>query len=107
MTPILADANQPLSYIHNLTKADIIYQDVAQRNQVEIFKKNIDLFLKDKGYALLSLKARSIDARKSSKQVFSEARQQLERDFNIIDYKILEPYEKDHCFFIVNRKKQV
>ncbi|MEM2131129.1 MAG: fibrillarin-like rRNA/tRNA 2'-O-methyltransferase, partial [Candidatus Woesearchaeota archaeon] len=56
IAPILADANQPETYKHRITKVDIVYMDVAQRNQAEIFLKNCDLFLKENGFALLAVK---------------------------------------------------
>src|SRR3989344_7285982 len=52
MAPILADANKINELKERASAADVIYQDVAQKNQVEIFLKNADLFLKQDGYAL-------------------------------------------------------
>ncbi|MFC1801223.1 fibrillarin-like rRNA/tRNA 2'-O-methyltransferase [Nanoarchaeota archaeon] len=102
--PIMADANQPDLYIDKVSQADIIYQDLAQRNQAEIFLKNIDIFLKPGGYALLAVKARSIDIKKKSKTIFNEVRQKLEKDLTIIDFRTLEPFQKDHCFIICKKR---
>lgn len=104
IVPILADANHTEEYLNKVCQADIVYQDVAQRNQAEIFIQNCNLFLKSGGYGLLAIKARSIDARKKSKQIFEEIRTQLEKLFVVIDYRILEPYEKDHCMIIIKKK---
>ena len=101
--PIMADANQPSLYIDKVTQADIIYQDIAQRNQAEIFLKNINLFLKPGGYGLLAVKAKSIDIKKKPKQIFTEVRTLLEKHTKVIDFKILDPFEKDHCFIIVKK----
>lgn len=103
IVPILADANHPEEYTGKVCAADIVYQDIAQKNQAEIFIKNCQLFLKKGGYGLLAVKARSIDAKKKSKQIFEEIRKQLEQEFTVIDYKILEPYEKDHCMIIIKK----
>lgn len=103
IVPILADANHPEEYTGKVCAADIVYQDIAQKNQAEIFIKNCQLFLKKGGYGLLAVKARSIDAKKKSKQIFEEIRKQLEQIFTVIDYKILEPYEKDHCMIIIKK----
>ncbi len=103
IVPILADANHPEEYTEKVCAADIVYQDIAQKNQAEIFIKNCKLFLKKGGYGLLAVKARSIDAKKKSKQIFEEIRKQLEQIFTVIDYKILEPYEKDHCMIIIKK----
>ena len=103
MAPIIADANQPEEYEHLIPEVDVIFMDIAQRNQVEIFLKNIK-FLKKNGFALLALKARSIDVTKKPKHIFKEARAELEKHITIVDYKELDPYEKDHCFFVCKRK---
>ncbi len=100
IAPILADANQPKTYIDRVSQVDVLYQDIAQRNQVEIFLKNIDLFLKKDGYALLSIKSRSIDVTKKPKSIFNIVKEQLQKKLTIIDYRTLEPYQLDHCFFI-------
>ncbi len=104
IAPILADANRPITYADKISQVDIIYQDIAQRNQAEIFLKNIDLFLKKNGYALLAVKARSVDISKKPKTIFDEVRRKLEEKLTIIDYRLLEPFQKDHCFFICKNK---
>ena len=84
---------------------DIVYQDIAQRNQEDIFVRNCKLFLKKGGYGLLAVKARSIDVRRRPKDIFEEIRQHLEKIFTVIDYKILEPFQKDHCMIIIKNGK--
>ena len=104
IAPILADANKPLEYADKISQVDIIYQDIAQKNQLDIFLKNVGLFLKDNEYALLAVKARSIDISKKPKEIFREIKKELEKVLIIIDYRELEPYQKDHCFFICKKK---
>jgi len=104
MTAILADANHPEQYKDNITKVDVIYQDIAQKNQVEIFLKNIDLFLKPKGYAIVAIKTRSIDVIKSPKSVFQDVKKELEKKLKIMDVKDLNPFQKDHYFFVCRKK---
>ena len=53
ITPLLENAHHPEEYKDRVTKVDVLYQDIAQRDQVEIFLKNIEAFLKKGGYALL------------------------------------------------------
>ncbi len=101
--PILADANHPEQYQDKIAAADIVYQDIAQRNQAEIFIKNCQLFLKKGGYGLLAVKARSIDITKKPKQIFEEIRKQLDTIFTVIDYKKLDPLQKDHCMIIIKK----
>lgn len=101
MTALLEDANHPEDYKERVCKVDIVYQDIAQRNQVEIFLKNSKMFLKKGGYGLLALKSRSIDVTKKPKQIFRQVMEELEKETKVIDYRILEPFEKDHAMFIV------
>jgi len=103
IAPILADANKPESFAERTSQVDILYQDIAQKNQVQIFLKNIDLFLKDKGYALLALKARSIDVTKNPKDIFNQVRKELESNLIVVDFRLLEPYQKDHCMFVCKK----
>lgn len=101
--PLLADANHPEEYIGKICQADIVFQDIAQRNQADIFINNCNIFLKPGGYGLLAVKARSIDIRRKPKDLFNEIRLQLEKIFTVIDFRILEPFEKDHCMIIVKK----
>jgi fibrillarin-like pre-rRNA processing protein len=104
IAPILADASQPLKYIHLVSNVDFLYQDVAQKNQAEIFLKNIDLYLKPQGFAFLCVKSRSEDVTKKPKEIYQKVRQILEKKIIIADYRILNPYEKDHCVFLCKKK---
>ena len=102
--PILADANQPQTYINKISEVDFVYQDVAQRNQVEIFLKNCKMFLKKEGFGVLALKARSIDVTKKPKQIFRQVLEELEKEITVVDYRELEPFEKDHAFFVCKKR---
>jgi len=104
IAPILADANHIKELMERVSLADVIYQDIAQKGQVDIFLKNINAFLKKDGYALLAIKARSIDVTKNPKQIFKEVREMLDKEMIIVDYRTLEPYQKDHAFFICKNK---
>ncbi len=104
IAPVLADANKINELKGRICAVDVIYQDVAQKNQVEIFLKNSDLFLKNDGYALLAVKARSIYVTRQPKQIFKEVKEKLEKNLTIIDYRELEPFQKDHCMFICKKK---
>ena len=103
IVPILADANHPGQYADKVCQADVVYQDIAQRNQSEIFIKNCKMFLKKGGYGLLAVKARSIDISRKPKSIFVEIRTELEKIFTVIDYKTLDPLEKDHCMIIIKK----
>ena len=104
IAPILADASKIDALKQRISAVDVIYQDLSQKNQVEIFLKNISLFLKNDGYALLFVKARSIDVTKQPKIIFKNVKDALEKSLAIIDYRELEPFQKDHCVFICKKK---
>lgn len=104
IAPILADANKPEIYSHLATQTDIVYMDIAQKNQTEIFLKNVDMYLKSGGFGLLFVKARSIDVSKKPKTVYTQVRAELEKTVTIVDYKELDPFEKDHCVFVVKKR---
>ena len=102
--PLLYDANKPELYKDKIAKADVVYQDIAQRNQVEIFLKNIDLFLRNNGYCLLAVKSRSIDVTKDPKQIYDIVKNKLISKLKIIDYKVLDPFQRDHCLFVCQKR---
>ncbi len=103
LVPLLANAHFPEEYSSRICQVDVVYQDVAQRNQEEIFSNNCEIFLKKGGYGLLAVKARSIDIKRRSKDIFLEIRTKLEKKFTVIDYKVLEPFQKDHCMIIIKK----
>jgi len=104
MTPLLGDASKPETYMHQVTMVDAVFQDIAQKNQADIFLKNCKMFLKKGGFGILAVKARSVDVTKKPKQIFNQVRAQLEKEIIIVDYRELDPFEKDHCIFICKKK---
>ncbi len=103
IVPILADANQPESYQHIVESVDVVYQDIAQRNQIQIFKKNAKMFLKKNGYGIIMVKARSIDTTARPEDVYKKAVEDL-KDFEILEKIGLEPYCKDHLAVALENK---
>ncbi len=100
--PILADASFPERYSHIVSgKVDLIYEDVAQKHQIDILERNAEFYLKDKGYAFIAVKARSIDSTKSPKIIFKMVEEKLKENFKIIDKRRLEPYERDHMMYLL------
>jgi fibrillarin-like pre-rRNA processing protein len=104
IAPLLGDANHPLQYAPFVCEVDAVFQDIAQRDQVKIFLKNCRVFLKQGGFGILSVKARSMDVTKKPKVVFREVRDLLEKNITIVDYRELDPLEKDHCIFVCKKK---
>jgi fibrillarin-like pre-rRNA processing protein len=106
MAPILADANHPEEYKELISpQVDVVFQDIAQRNQVGIFLKNCDAYLKRGGFGLLALKARSVDVAKKPREIFRDVRMQLDNSIMVVvDYRDLEPFERDHAMFVCKKK---
>ncbi len=103
MVPLLADARQPGSYCALIEKVDVVYQDVAQPDQTEILSANVKAFLREGGYAVLALKARSIDITKEPREIFRDELEKLEEELEVVDAKILDPYEKDHAMLVLRK----
>jgi fibrillarin-like pre-rRNA processing protein len=100
MIPILEDANRPEEYAHMIEGIELVYQDIAQRNQVDIFVRNMAAF--DSEHGILMLKSRSINVNRPPKEIFSEVRKALvAKNLKVKSVIDLERYSKDHACFIV------
>jgi fibrillarin-like pre-rRNA processing protein len=100
MIPILEDANMPEGYAHMIEGIELVYQDIAQRNQVDIFVRNMAAFDAERG--ILMLKSRSVDVNRQPKDVFAEVKKQLvAKQMKVREMVDLERYAKDHAAFIV------
>lgn len=99
--PIMESASHVEKLASRVLPCDVVYQDLAQRDQVGIFLRNCAVFLKKGGYGLLAVKARSVDVTKKPKQIFNEVRRELEKHHKVIDTRELAPFQKDHCMFII------
>lgn len=100
--PILADANHPEKYSLIVSLVDLVYQDISQRNQAEIFIENVSRFLKENGLGIIMVKARSIDVSLKPEKVYDIVCSKLkENSLKIINKVDLKPYEKDHAAIVV------
>jgi fibrillarin-like pre-rRNA processing protein len=101
LIPILGDATKPRRYAQIMERVDIIYSDVAQPKQSELFMDNMNLYLNPGGTGILMIKARSIDVTKTPKKIFKEEESKLKTGgFRILEKIKLEPYEKDHLALV-------
>jgi len=104
MIPILADARKPESYRAIVGSVDVVYQDIAQRDQTRIFLLNMEQFLRNEGFGILMVKARSIDVAAKPKDIFEGAQSELEdAGYEVLENKPLSPFEKDHAAIIVKK----
>ena len=103
---ILANARKPEDYEHTvLDKVDLVYEDVASDDQVQILIRNCEKFLKPKGYVIIAIKSQSIDVTRPPREVYKECLEELKKHFDILDKVELDPYEKYHLFVVMKSKK--
>lgn len=103
LIPILADAKQPDSYKNMVSEVDLIYQDIAQREQAMIAIKNAKMFLKKDGFLILMIKSRSIDSVKKTGEVTDSEVKKLGEIFNVKQIISLEPFHSDHRAVIAQK----
>ncbi len=99
--PILEDATIPERYAFFMDNIDIIYQDVAQRNQVQIFNANAKAFpmVRD---AMLILKIRSISGKGSEEEILRREMAKIE-NFRALEVVNLQPYSKANYLIRLKR----
>ena len=101
--PLLEDASFPERYAPFLEPVDLVYQDVAQRNQAEIASRNAALYLKPGGALVLMIKARSVDVTADPKEVCKAEIERLE-GVDLISVTDLRPYHQDHWAVVARRR---
>ncbi len=96
--PILADAQLPERYRADVGAADLIYQDVAQRDQARLFLENWTACRSVRARGLLMLKVRSVTQSRPVERVLAEARAELERGGVAVRGRTdLGPFSRDHA----------
>ncbi|HIE23557.1 MAG TPA: fibrillarin-like rRNA/tRNA 2'-O-methyltransferase [Candidatus Korarchaeota archaeon] len=101
IVPILASARSPESYTNVVSMVDVIYADVAQPDQVDILIRNCNVFLKNKGYAMIAVKASSIDVTKPPKEVYKIAERQIRNaGYEILQTVDLSPFDRKHAIIL-------
>jgi fibrillarin-like pre-rRNA processing protein len=102
MVPILGDATRPDDLRFVVEGPDVLYQDVAQKDQAGIFLRNLEAFGISQG--MLVVKARSEDVTKEPRDIFRSVETQFQKaGFKVLEVVDLEPYEKDHAMVVVQR----
>lgn len=104
MTPLLQDARRPNDYQYLIGDVTGIYQDVAQKDQCEILIRNAREFLSKGDFAVICIKARSIDTAGDPKKIYGMQREILKDAFTIVQEIDPSPYDKDHRIFFLEFK---
>jgi fibrillarin-like pre-rRNA processing protein len=100
--PILADAQLPERYGADVGRVDLLYQDVAQRAQAEIFAENATACLNVGGHGVLMLKVRSVTQRRPGPAIVAEARRTLaSRGWIVRSTQDLAPFARDHVAMLL------
>lgn len=104
--PILADARMPENYEDLIeVKVDVLFEDVADKEQARILIENSQMFLKKNGIAMIAIKARSIDAVSNPRDVYDQVIRKLtDKDFELLQRIDLHPFEKDHVFLVLRKR---
>ncbi|MDD1677392.1 MAG: fibrillarin-like rRNA/tRNA 2'-O-methyltransferase [Methanomicrobiales archaeon] len=97
--PLLADAAHPERYMALVEKVDLVYQDIAQRDQAGIAIKNLH-FLRPGCSCILMLKTRSIDVKRPPAEICAETVQWLSPFFRSVATTWLLPYHQDHAAIV-------
>lgn len=103
LLPILADAKKPEEYAKDVGKVDVVYEDVASKDQAQILLRNCEL-LKKGGLACIAVKARSIDSAADPQKIYSDVLKELS-SLELVEKIVLDPYERDHLFAVFRKVK--
>ncbi|MFP3872804.1 MAG: fibrillarin-like rRNA/tRNA 2'-O-methyltransferase [Candidatus Natronoplasma sp.] len=99
--PVLADARSIDHYQDLVNEVDIVYQDIAQRDQVEIFIKNL-IFLKEGHHGLIAVKSRSIDVSTDPEKIYQKVEERLEgENYEVLSKVDISRWQKDHAILAV------
>jgi len=102
--PLLKNASRPETYRYFISSVDMIYQDISQKDQVKIFLRNANMFLRKGKKGYLMLKAHCIDSSRPSEDTFGIVHDQLIEGGLIVEDTIdLFPYQRDHAAFIIKK----
>ncbi len=103
LLPILADAQLPERYRADVGEVDLLYQDVAQRNQAAIFVENARATLARGGRGVLMLKVRSVTQRRPATSIVRETRAELARGGLETRNEVgLAPFARDHVALVTS-----
>jgi len=102
LLPVLADAQLPERYQADVGGADLLYQDIAQRNQAGIFVENARACLRPGGRGILMLKVRSVTQQRPTAAVVREARSVLSSAHLTVSFETpLTPFSREHVALAV------
>ncbi len=100
---IMADARNPERYEGIVGDVDFLYQDISQKDQTEIFVKNLK-FLKEGSPGMIAVKARSVDTSKDPEEIYDEVEKDLkEQGCDVLMRKNISHRQKDHLMIVIEK----
>jgi fibrillarin-like pre-rRNA processing protein len=104
--PVLADARDPSSYAVQVgPPVDVVYQDVAQRDQWTIAERNARDLMAGNGTLMLVVKARSVDVTRRAGDVFQDVASQAERaGYPVSGMVDLGAFHEGHAILVIKRR---
>lgn len=101
IVPIIADARKPAEYRMLVSMVDTIFADVAQPDQSRIVAINAQLFLKNEGGVVISVKASCIDSTAAPEAIYASEVDFMRKNFIKPKEQIsLDPFHRDHAVII-------
>ena len=95
--PFLGDAHFPEKYRNHAGNPDIIYQDIAQADQINIFIRNYKYFKPKCGF--LMIKSYSMSGKES--KIYSETERLLEQNFTTFEVVNISKWAKGHKAYYI------
>jgi len=105
IVPIMESARRPQSYCWLVPEVDVVYEDVAQPDQASILVKNSDIFLRKGGYAIIAVKASSIDVTLPPKKVYKLVEKEVTSTgrYKLVETVDLSPYDPKHAMIVFKK----
>lgn len=105
VVPILADAWDPSAYAAQVgPPVDVVYQDVAQRDQWGIARRNVDAHMAPGGWLMLVVKARSVDVSSGASRVFQEVADRASAEgYRVVETVDLGRFDEGHAVLVIRR----
>ncbi|MCL4323422.1 MAG: fibrillarin-like rRNA/tRNA 2'-O-methyltransferase [Candidatus Thermoplasmatota archaeon] len=105
--PVLSNARNPEAYSFFLERdPEIIYQDISQRDQLDILFNNLDCF-EHWQYSLFILKATSVDSSKKPSEVLNQVTAKIKSrgGIHIISVTDISNYHKGHYLLFLENSR--
>jgi fibrillarin-like pre-rRNA processing protein len=97
LLPILGDAREPRAYGGLVPPVDGLYADVAQPDQVEIVRRNAELFLERVGASVVvALKTASMGRDRDASGHLAAAEREIAGGVELVASVRLDPFHKGH-----------